>query len=124
MSVASLLTQLCDIERWTPRTPSVTDYTLDPVAGESNFTAVATDVKCAIQEKGATKKSSVGGRSITFDAVGYFATGLDLRPDSADAAHDDRVRVTGGGLYYVRGVTDQTGRGAMLTVYLERADNT
>lgn len=119
MSLGGLLINRCAIERWATREPG-SDFTFD---GTGSYQVVATGVKCAIQERSVKQNRHIGGQSVEFNAVGYFKPGLDLRPSSSDPAHGDRIRVTGGGLYYVRGVTDQVGHAKLLTVYLERTDN-
>lgn len=118
MSLTSLFTQQVAVERWGTRAGG-DDYVVRPDWG-----GVTTDVPCSIQDRGAALSETVAGRNVRFNAVGYFAPGVDLKPGVGDNAHGDRLTVTrGAGLgavYQVRAVLDQTGRGALVKALLER----
>lgn len=118
MSAEALMINRCTVERWSPRTAG-SDYTLDTTGWASN----ATDVRCLIQDRTAVEVRTIGGVTVRFNAVGFFPQSADLRPILPSAPEGDRIVLTtpsGGGAYYVRGVTDEAGHRHMKTVYLEK----
>ena len=112
MSLSGLLTQRATIERWTR---TVDDY------GEvaPSWASSSTDVPCLIQQRNGKIDDTPAGREYDFSAVGFFKPGADIKPQASDNADGDRI-VVDSATYEVRGVGDETGKGKVLTVYLER----
>jgi len=112
MSLSGLLTQRATIERWAR---TVDDY------GEStpSWASSSTDVPCLVQQRNGRIAETAAGREYEFSAVGFFKPGADIKPQASDNADGDRI-VVDSATYQVRGVGDETGKGKMLTVYLER----
>ena len=117
MSLESLLVQTCEIHRWSPRSVG-SDRTLDG----GRYTLLTSGVRCNVQEKSARIKKTIGGQIVEFSAVGYFEPETDLRAAPQDGQHEDLVVLSDGSRFFVKGVTDQTGRGFMHTVYLDKKD--
>lgn len=114
MSVRAMLVQTATIARWSSRTPG-SDLQVRP-----DWAIVEAGVRCNVQVKGAVHSGTVDGIQVTWDAVGYFPAGTDLRPQVSDAnKHGDRVTVDGA-TYQVRAVHDQVGRSAFLKALLKR----
>lgn len=116
MSVRSLLTMECRIERWATREPNSLG-----VVGPATWAAVVSGVPCLVQQHGARLLRSAQGVEITYNATGFFLIGTDLRAKVGQTKLNDRIVVTrnGSGTYHVRGVVDEAGKQAMLTVALE-----
>ena len=112
MSLSGLLTQRATIERWAR---TVDDY------GEvtPSWASSSTDVPCLVQQRNGKIADTPAGREYEFSAVGFFKPGVDIKPQASDNADGDRV-VVDSATYEVRGVGDETGKGKMLTAYLER----
>ncbi len=117
MSLGQLLVQTCSIHRWSPRSVGA-DGTLD--AG--GYQQLVTGVPCNVQEKTGRVKKTVAGQVVEFSAVGFFQPETDLRARASGGNHEDLIVMDSGARYTVKGVTDETGRGFMLTVYLEKSD--
>lgn len=120
MSLSSLLVNTCTVQRWASRERSGTDYTLEPVGG--SYVEQGTGVPCSIQEKSGNESTTIGGLKVSFNAIGYFEPGVDLRMKSADNQGADRVVLTSpgtGAVYYVVGVVDQVGRQKFRKAFLE-----
>lgn len=119
MSLYTLLSQTCTIQRWAPRQPDSIGH-----VGPPAWNSVALGVRCNIQHHGARYMQSEEGRDVMWNATGYFLPGTDIRcfPGQQSSNEGDRVLLTEGGsqgTYKVVGVLDQAGKGRMLTVALE-----
>jgi hypothetical protein len=72
-----------------------------------------------VQQRNGKIADTPAGREYEFSAVGFFKPGADIKPQASDNADGDRI-VVNSATYEVRGVGDETGKGRVLTVYLER----
>lgn len=118
MGLSALLVNRCTLERWATRTADA-NYTLQT----PGFASVSTGVPFNLQEKSGRWTPSPHGEELTFDAVGYFSPGLDIRPDPASSRQMDRIVLTSpdtGAVYYVLAVLDQVGRQKLKKVLLRR----
>lgn len=108
-----LFDQTCTIERWTRTTNS--EYELVP-----DWDEVATGVACHVQEHAPGFFFDHAGNRLTFNAVGYFDASVDLRPQPKDNAERDRIVMSDGATYYVKGFAKQVPRAEFRKAYLER----
>lgn len=114
MSLRSLLTQTCTIKRWGTREPD--DF---GVVGPADYQPVKSNVPCLVQDRGATRTIRQGGHDFTFNAVGFFLPTEPIRPKASGGQNADRIHISDGRVYEVRGVEDEAGKGELLTVRLE-----
>lgn len=114
MSVASLLTQRCTIQR----------ATITNSGGEVSSTYATitngTDVPCLVQEKSGRLRSTGAGQVAEYNAVIFFGAGVDVRPAAENSDLPDKIILTtpaNSRTYMVVYVSDETGRNAMKTCY-------
>lgn len=115
MASTSLMVHRATIQRNTPQ----------DVSGKvsSHWAAVATDVPCLVQESAGGAKQMADGRTVKYDAIGFFPITTDLRPRAANPQWDVIVLTTpawlAGTTYRVKLVHDESGMGDHLTALLE-----
>ncbi len=117
MSVATLLTHACTVQR---QTKTNTDGVL---SGPFNDT-FALGVSCLVQEQRGQIEAADGGKSLNYDAIGFFLPTQDLRPRGQDDVAD-RIAMTApasmvGITFMILSVADDSGQEEMLTAFLRR----
>lgn len=117
MSLSSLLSQRCTIRR-----PTVVNT--NGIVTKT-YADAATGVQLLVQEKAGSLRDSAGGVTLAYDAIGFFLTSADVRPDGGDSALADELLMTSpsevnGQKWTVKLVTDEAGKFRLRTVYLRR----
>lgn len=114
MSLETMLTNTCDIQRWRGRQPG-SDFTVNT----PEYATVTAGVACSIQIGSATRSTTVGGTDIKYQAVGFFDYSVDIRPAAGNnSSNADRITFNGE-RWYVRAVFDESGRGILKKALLE-----
>lgn len=83
-----------------------------------NWTKVALNVRCGIQEKQGGARLSRIGKFLEYDLIGYMDCSVDIRP-RGDSDQADAV-IWQGRTLQVLHVRDESGDGDHWTVYLKR----
>lgn len=115
MSAKSLMVNRCTIQR----------ATITTTAGEQlrTWANSATGVRCLVQEDRGIVRQTAGGAGLEYDAIGFFPTGTDIRPQGNND-NADRIVMTKpsspGTTFVVKKVGDESGMGNHLTAYLKR----
>lgn len=113
MSLDSLLTQECTIQRAT-RTNSGGVVTV-------TYADSTTGVACLIQEKVGRIRGLAVGTVREYDAEGFFAPGTDIRPQAAQADNADQVVLSTGAKYLALNVVNESGKDdSPVLAYLRR----
>lgn len=114
MSALSLMRHRCTIRR-------NTSENVDGVI-RSEFTDLATNVRCLIQEKAGRVVLSPNGANLEYDAVCFLPPGTDIGPRGNDDVRDQVVQTfpATGVIYLTTHVAERSGMGNHLTAYLKR----
>lgn len=114
MSAISLMTHRCTIKRSAPTN----------VNGvmQANWAAVATNVKCLIQEKAGTINIGPAGAALAYDATCFLPPATDIKPRGTSDNPDQLTQTTPAtnAIYLVQHVADRSGFANHLTAYLKR----
>lgn len=98
--------------------------TLTEANGETDVTQAdaATDVRCRIEQEHGRMAPAQAGLAQTYDALGLFPRGTDIRPGADDVKPDEIVVTSPNELtrYRVLSVADEAGTGHHLTAKLLR----
>jgi hypothetical protein len=97
MSIRSLFTRRCTVERAAPATAGDGTVSL-------SWSTVATGAPCALQPRAAETGLRTAGEALTAEALLFLPAGTDIRPRLADG-QADRVTVDGT-VYRVAAVED------------------